>query len=152
MYLKTWRIAEMPIPQRGNSPRPEAHLNANVAGNDLSGSVPTPKAEQALNSSNGAILRAIKSDTHTFELSILSNVPSKESESILGKVGRSVGIDFYGYLFSGEVKVTSYEGGGCRLLIRGGTTSLDKLHPLCLKASECKDFVSVLVRQADYKS
>ena len=118
----------------------------------LKGTLVAQTQNEVLNSSNGAILQAKKSDTHTFELSILSNVPSTESKRLLELVGRSVGIDFYGYLFNGEVRVTTYESGGCKLLIKGGTTSLDKLHPLCVKASECKDFTSVLVHQADYKA
>lgn len=142
----------MPLPQRASSKAKEPLLNAPTATIEPTATTLAVPQDKAVPSSNGAPLRAVKSNTHTFELSIISNVPAKESESILDKVGRSVGIDFYGYLFNGEVTVTPYESGGCKLHIRGGTTTLDKLHPLCLKASECKDFISVLVRQADYKA
>ena len=142
----------MPLPQRSSNRAQEAALNAHTALQSQTGTTLAADQQSVACSSNGAPVRTVKSDTHTFELSIISNVPAKESERLLDKVGRSVGIDFFGLLFTGEVKVTSYESGGCKLLIKGGTTSLDKLHPLCVKASECKDFTSVLVHQADYKA
>lgn len=142
----------MPLPQRSSNRAQEAALNTHTALQSQTGTTLAADQQSVACSSNGAPVRAVKSDTHTFELSIISNVPAKESERLLDKVGRSVGIDFFGLLFTGEVKVTSYESGGCKLYIKGGSTGLQKLHPLCLEAAECKDFVSVLVRQAEYKA